>query len=66
MIAAVIVPSDTEVAEAARLAEASHLHLITDGRRTVLSPVVPPGWLRVGVNVKPQEVAHGTGTAVVE
>lgn len=53
MVAAVIIPSDTEVVEAARLAAAAHLHLITDGRRTCLSPIVPPGWFRLAVHLRP-------------
>lgn len=52
-----IIPSDTEVIEAAKLAAAAHLHLITDGKRTVLSPVVPPGWHKLAVTVK--EASHG-------
>lgn len=56
-----IIPSDTEVREAARQAAAAHLHLITDGRRSALSPIVPPGWTRLAVNVK--EAAHGTAAA---
>lgn len=50
-----IIPADTEVIEAARLAAAAHLHLITDGRRTCLSPVVPQGWTRLGVHVRTAE-----------
>lgn len=56
-----IIPSDTDVMEAARLAAAAHLHLITDGRRTVLSPVVPPGWHKLAVTVK--EDRNGTPAA---
>lgn len=56
-----IIPSDTEVREAARMAAASRLNLITDGCRTCLSPIVPPGWTRLAVNVK--EAAHGTAAA---
>lgn len=52
-----IIPADTEVIEAARLAAAAHLHLITDGCRTCLSPVVPAGWFRLGVQVRPAQVA---------
>lgn len=40
----VIVPDEAEVLEIARLAQAQHLHLITDGQRSVLSPIVPDGW----------------------
>lgn len=56
-----IIPSDTDVIAAARLAAAAHLHLITDGRRTCLSPIVPPGWTRLAVIVK--EAPHGTPAA---
>lgn len=45
-------PSDTELLEASRQAAASHLHLITDGVNTKLSPIIPPGWYRLGVRVK--------------
>ena len=53
-----IIPSDTDVIEAARLAQCAHLHLITNGRSTVLSPVVPPGWHKLAVTVK--EAPDGT------
>lgn len=52
MIAAVIIPDTTTVLEAARQARASSLHLITNGERTVLSPIVPPGWFKVAVKAK--------------
>ena len=48
----IIIPSNTEVFEAARQANAQHLHLITDGRKTLLSPVVMPGWYKLAVKVK--------------
>lgn len=55
----VIIPSDTEVRDAAAMAAAAHLHLITDGARTCLSPVVPAGWTRLAVHCKqPQEPSH--------
>ena len=53
----VIIPSDTEVRDAAAMAAASHLHLITDGHRTLLSPFVLPGWTRLSVAVKPAQEA---------
>jgi hypothetical protein len=54
-----IIPSDTEVRAAAALAAAAHLHLITDGQRTCLSPVVPAGWTRLAVHLKqPEERPH--------
>ena len=55
----VIIPSDTEVRTAAAMAAAAHLHLITDGQRTCLSPVVPAGWVRLAVNcTKAQEATR--------
>ncbi len=48
----VIIPDNATVMEAAQLAVASHLHLITDGTRVVLSPIVMPGWHRMAVKVK--------------
>lgn len=45
-------PSEAELLQAARQAAASHLHLITDGRVTKLSPEVPPGWHKLAVRVK--------------
>lgn len=57
--AAIVIPSNTDVIEAARLADAQHLHLLIREGRTVLSPVVLPGWTRLGVNRRTptQEVA---------
>lgn len=48
MIKAVIVPDSATLAEVARQAAAAHLHIISNGKRTVLSPVVPAGWAKVG------------------
>ena len=31
-----------------RQAAAAHLHIITNGTRAVLSPIVPAGWAKVG------------------
>lgn len=50
----IIVPDETELLSAAQMAEAKHLHLITDGHHTVLSPLVLPGYRKVIVKVKPQ------------
>lgn len=55
----IILPADTPVLDAAQQAAAAHLHLITDGRRSVLSPIVLPGWHKLAVVHKPaQEVSH--------
>lgn len=51
-IAVIRPPEEAELLEVASQAAASHLHLITDGRETVLSPIIPPGWYRIGVRVK--------------
>lgn len=48
-----IIPSTAQVIDIARLACARHLHIITDGHRTVLSPEIPPGWYKIGVKIKP-------------
>lgn len=51
---------DMPVLEAAGLAAREGLHIITDGRRSVLSRVVPPGWFPVGVLVRGEPVpSHG-------
>lgn len=57
MIAAIIIPDQATVLEAAQQAAAAHLHLITDGRRSVLSPIVLPGWHKLGVRIKEQKCA---------
>lgn len=41
------------LAEATQRAEEEHLHLITDGREAMLSPIIPPGWHKLRVWVKP-------------
>lgn len=59
-----IVPDEAELLDVARQAHAQHLHLITNGRRAALSPVVPPGWTRISVHRKTQEAADGTPVPV--
>lgn len=48
----VIVPNDAELFAIAKTAAASHLHLISDGVNTLLSPIVPTGWHKVPVLIK--------------
>lgn len=48
----IIIPSETEVIAAARQANAQHLHLLTNGNRTVLSPIGIPGWYKIAVKTK--------------
>lgn len=61
-LANIRIPNTTEVLEAASMAAAKHLLLVTNGRETLLSPHVPPGWTRVVTRTKPtprsQETAH--------
>lgn len=45
-------PETAELLAVAADAAARGLFLITDGRRTLLSPRVMPGWHRLGVTVK--------------
>ena len=40
----IIVPDDAQILDIARQAVTSHLYLITDGQRSLLSPVVPNGY----------------------
>ena len=40
----IIVPDDAQILDIARQAIASHLYLITDGQRSLLSPVVLNGY----------------------
>ena len=53
MAAAILtIPDTTTVMEAAQLAIASHLYLITDGQQVILSPRLLPGWYRMAVKIK--------------
>ncbi len=51
-ITAIRVPEEAELLEVATEAAARGMYLVTDGRRTVLSPIVMPGWHRLGVSIK--------------
>ena len=53
----IIIPSDAQVIAAANQANAQHLHLITDGERTLLSPIVMPGWHKLAVKIKQERTA---------
>ena len=50
---AAIVPDDADVFAAAEEATAAGLHLICNGRRSCISPIVPPGWFKIAVRIKP-------------
>lgn len=45
---AILNPSITTLQRASQMATAAHLHLITRNGKTVLSPIVPKGWAKVG------------------
>jgi len=44
MATVITVPDNALVLEIAIQAKADHLYLISSGKRSVLSPLVPPGW----------------------
>lgn len=44
MATQIIVPDNALVMDIAIQARASHLYLISNGNRSVLSPIVPAGW----------------------
>lgn len=49
-----IITGDLTVLEAGRAARAANMHLICNGKEVRVSPIVPPGWFKVGVKFKPQ------------
>lgn len=51
-ITAVFLPSHTDLVDAAQRARDEGLHLITNGRDSILSRTIPPGWHKVAVRVK--------------
>lgn len=51
MIAATIFPDDALLEEVADAAEKAGMFLIGNGQRIVASPVVPAGWVKIGVKV---------------
>lgn len=50
-----IVPREGEVLEFAKIAAAKGLHFITDGKDSLLSPIVLPGWFEIAVKIKPAQ-----------
>jgi len=53
----ILIPEETDLIEAAGQASAAGLHLLCNGRRTVLSPIIPPGWAKVSVQ-QPRRRPH--------
>ncbi|MBS1188934.1 MAG: hypothetical protein H6R10_726 [Rhodocyclaceae bacterium] len=50
------IPDDMTLVAAAARAASSGFFLVTDGRRTLISPVVPPGFHRIVVRNRPAEL----------
>ena len=48
-----IVSEDASVFAAAEDARARGQYLICDGHQTQISPIVPLGWFRIGIKIKP-------------
>jgi hypothetical protein len=59
MIAATILAftDDTTVEELAQVAKAAGMHLISNGSKVVVSPVVPAGFFKIAVKVKHRHLA---------
>lgn len=55
---ATIYPEDTLVDDIARAAQAAGMHIITDGHKVVVSPIVPPGFFKLAVKIKTPSVAR--------
>lgn len=51
------IPQDAELLATAKLAQARQLHLITNGKRSMLCSIVPAGWKRMPVMQKPAQQA---------
>lgn len=51
-----LVPDDAELFAVAQTAAAQHLHLISNGTRFALSPVIPAGWHAMPVADKSGEI----------
>lgn len=42
----------TTLDECAQVAKEAGMHLISDGKKVVVSPIVPPGFFKIAVKVK--------------
>lgn len=49
-----LIPEETPAFDAADAARLRGQYLICDGHQTEISPVVRPGWFRLGVALKPR------------
>lgn len=53
-------PDGITLIEAQRAARAANMHLIHDGKRVKVSPIIPPGWRKVITKVKITAPDRGT------
>lgn len=53
-ITAIAIPSEAEMLQIAQLAQAQHLHFITNGTHSALCSIIPKGWHLHSVSVKNQ------------
>lgn len=51
MITAQIIPDDALFTDVIEAAIKARMHIITNGRRIVVSPTIPAGWIKIGVKV---------------
>lgn len=51
-LVAILIPDDALLFDVARQAQAQRLHLVTNGDRFALTPIVPTGWEHVPVAFK--------------
>lgn len=49
---AILPDLDMTVLDAYRLARDNSMYLISDGYRTVISPIIPPGWREIPIRIK--------------
>lgn len=47
-----IVPDEALLLDVAAQASAQHLHIISNGKRTALSPIIPEGWHHLNVTIR--------------
>ncbi len=47
------VNEDAQLFDIARMAQAKHLHLVTNGKRSALCSIIPHGWWKIPAGFKP-------------
>lgn len=53
MIAATFVPDEALLHEVAEAALKAGMHIISNGHRTVVSPIIPPGFTKIIIRTRP-------------